>query len=322
MVDFSEVRKQSNYKAYRTDRDRVVRQDVLDAELEPIHDADADVAKVLAPFDRDKASWMIRKQVGALLEELDDAAKDTVISLLFDTRGGMRGWPIVMFSAVAGIMSKELDALGIKHEVLSHTTNEWKIPREQAMEMKKERESGMQDPVGRVSSLLHIIWKDVESKDDKLADKMLNLGQRSLLKENVDGEAVEWAYNRLAERTEPLKVLLTVRHGGIDPISDATLSYNGSNTSLLHQHLLDTVSAIKNEGLVNLSAVILERHQEPGFFDPRHQIDDDKVSQAYGEIHICNGNEWMDAIKTMTDAVCNSIRHSYEMRNSPKSPSI
>lgn len=312
MIDFENIRSKSGYKAYKTDLDRVVTFDILDAELEPRPSADAGIEKILTNFDMVKTATTIRSGIASVVEEFPDATKDTVISLLLDTRGGMRGWPIVMFSAFAGVLSRQMGALGIKHEILSHTTNEWKISPQHAAELRKEREaSGVQVPAGRVGSLLHVVWKDVEKQDTQLANKMINLGHRGFMKENVDGEAIEWAYGRLAARSEPHKLLLTIKYAALDPISEATRTYNGSNISLLPQHLLDTVTAINEEGNVKLSAVILDQYKGPNLLDAQHKISNEAVRKAYGTIHTSDTHEWDDVTRTVTEAVCQAIRNSW-----------
>lgn len=322
MINFSDVRSLSNYKVYNTDKDRVVTPDVLDQERDPLAFSTTGADSMLSTFDATKAAETIKERLTKVIDEYPDATKDTVISFLFDFRGGMRGRPIMVFSAIAGLLAKELDTLGFKHEILGHTTNEWKVPFEHAAQMRAEREaSGRHVPAGRVGSLLHIIWKEIDGRTDKLAATMLNLAQRGLLKENVDGEAVEWAYTRMVNRSEPHKLLLTVKYGGLDPISDTTRTHNGANTGILHRHLLDTVTAINAEGNVQLSAVILEHYQAPGLFKAEQNISNEEVVKAYGDVYATASADWDDVTDTMLEAVCNSLRRSFEL-NHASAPTI
>jgi hypothetical protein len=316
MIKFSDVRGLSGYKAYRTDRDRIVGSEALGHEREPLAASDNNLQKSLSIFDAEKASSKIRERVGALLDEFPDAKSETVISFLLDSRGAMRGWPALLFSAISGVLTRELDDLGIKHEILSFTTNEWKTPAEHLADWRKEREAaGGYCPPARMGSLLHIVWKSVEDRAPNLDLTMFDLMNRKLLKENIDGEAVEWAYSRLIERPEPNKLLFTVKSGGLDPISGATESCNGRNISILHRHLLDTVKAINTEGVVRLSTIILDRYQGPGLFNAQHNIGDEEVIDAFGPIHSSDTREWDDVTNTMLDAICQSLRQSFEVAN-------
>lgn len=314
MIEFSNVRERSEYKVSETGLDRVVPARVLQEEF------DGDLPPVpkqyFAGFDQTQPTRKLQERLGAIIEEFPTAKDDTVLSFLLDSRGGMRGWPLVAFAGISGLLTRELDTLGIKHEILSHTTNDWKISTDQAARLRAERgATGSQFRPGRVGSLLHVIWKEVDATVPDLDSQLAQLGNMRVLKDNIDGEAIEWAYKRLAARSEPNKLLLTIKSDSLNPISQGTELYNGSDVSLLHRHLLDTVSAIKSEGDVHLSAVILSRNSKVPLFDERGGgVSDKDVIAAYDGIYSCDTFDWDDVTDVMIEAVATSMRRSLELK--------
>lgn len=315
MINFSDVRERSNYRVSETALDRVIPARVLQEEL------DGDLPPVskhyFAEFDQTQPKRKLHERVGAIIEEFPTAKADTVLSFLLDSRGGMRGWPLVAFAGISGWLTRELDALGIKHEILSHTTNEWKISTDQAIRLRDKRgANGTQFRPGRVGSLLHVIWKEVDAPVPDLDKQLAQLGNMRVLKDNIDGEAIEWAYKRIAARSEPNKLLFTVKNDSLNPISQGTELYNGSDVSLLHRHLLNTVSAIKAEGDVHLSAVILSRDSKVALFDERGGgVSDEDVVAAYDGIYSSNSFDWDEVADVMIEAVATSMRRSLELKN-------
>lgn len=319
MINFAEVRERAGYKISSTEKDVVVASAAL--KEEGVTSQSPTPPHYFDGFDVARATEQLQERLGAVIEEFPSSKDDTVLSLLLDSRGGMRGWPLVAFAGVTGWLTKELDALGIKHEILSHTTNEWKA--ELAAHIREERKAtGTHVSPGRVGSLLHVIWKEV---DDTAAPditlQFLSLGNTGFLKDNVDGEAVEWAYSRIAARPEPNKLLIMVKSGSLDPISQATETYNGSDISVLHRHLFDTVKAIKAEGAVQLSAVILDRYKSSTLLNERGGVSDDVVSAAYDGVYSSATHDWDEMTDALIDAISNSMRRSLELKAS-RTPSI
>ena len=315
MINFSDVRERSGYKVSETAMDRVVSAQALREEFG--NDLPPVPKQYFRESDQSQAKAKLQERLGAIIEEFPTAKDDTVLSFLVDSRGGMRGWPLVTFSLVTGWLTRELDALGIKHEILSHTTNEWKISQDQGSNLRTEREAaGRQFKPGRVGSLLHVIWKEVGETASDLDHQFAQLGNMAILKDNIDGEAIEWAYKRIAGRHEPNKLLFSVKSEHLDPISQGTELYNGSDVSLLHRHLLSTVSAIKAEGDVQLSAVVLSRDSKTPLFNDRSGgISDEDVVAAYDSVHSSDTHEWDDATDVLIEAVATSMRRSLELKN-------
>jgi hypothetical protein len=315
MIDFSEVRERAGYKVADASKDRVVTAKMLHEEFEP---GQPPVPQhYFDGVDLSQATTKLQERLGTIIEDFPGAQNDTVLSFLLDSRGGMRGWPLVAFAGVSGWLTKELDGLGIKHEILSHTTNEWKASPALAGQIREERTAaGRQVNPGRVGSLLHVVWKEVDASADDMDKQFFKLGNMSILKDNVDGEAIEWAYGRIAARAEPNKLLFTVKSNCLDPISQATELYNGSDTSLLHRHLLNTVSAITAEGDVHLSAVILDKDSKATLFNDRSGgVSDVEVVAAYDGIYSSATHEWDELADAIIEAISASMRRSLELKS-------
>ncbi|TLX16364.1 hypothetical protein FFR93_03260 [Rhizobium sp. MHM7A] len=137
MINFAEVRERAGYKISSTKKDVVVTSAALKEEREAHQSPNP--AHYFDGFDVARATKQLQERLGAVVEDFPSAKDDTVLSFLLDSRGGMRGWPLVAFAGVTGWLTKELDALGIKHEILSHTTNEWKASPEHAARIRDER---------------------------------------------------------------------------------------------------------------------------------------------------------------------------------------
>ena len=179
--------------------------------------------------------------------EKDTDFKDTVVSLLIDNSGSMRGRPITVAAMSAEILVRTLERCGVKVEVLGFTTRSWKGGSSREKWVSDNKPS---DP-GRLNDLRHIIYK---SADMPWRRARLNLGlmlREGLLKENIDGEALLWAHQRLLIRPEWRKILMVISDGA--PVDDATLSANPGN--YLERHLRDVINWIEAYSDVELTAI-------------------------------------------------------------------
>jgi cobaltochelatase CobT len=171
----------------------------------------------------------------------------TVVTLLLDNSGSMRGRPIAITALAADILAQTLERCGVKVEILGFTTKSWKGGKIYGEWLK----AGKPNNPGRLNELLHIIYK---AADMPWQRSRLNLGlmlKDGLLKENIDGEALLWAYQRLRKRTEPRKILLVLSDGA--PVDDATLSNNGGD--YLENHLRTIIKQIEHDPRIELSAI-------------------------------------------------------------------
>ncbi len=180
-------------------------------------------------------------------KEKDLEFKDTVVSLLIDNSGSMRGRPITIAALCADILSRTLERCSVKVEILGFTTKNWKGG--------KSRESwnknGKVKNPGRLNDLRHIIYK---SADSHWRQSKKNLGlmlKEGILKENIDGEAIMWAYNRLRKRKEERKILMVISDGA--PVDDSTLSVNSGD--YLEKHLKKVVKLVESKDDVEILAI-------------------------------------------------------------------
>ena len=179
--------------------------------------------------------------------ERDTEFKDTVVTLLIDNSGSMRGRPISIAAISADILARTLERCGVKTEILGFTTRAWKGG--------QSRESwlaaGRPATPGRLNDLRHILYKAAD-EPWRRAKKSLGLMMREgLLKENIDGEALLWAHNRLVARPEDRKILMVISDGA--PVDDSTLSVN--NGAYLERHLRQVINWIENRSPVELCAI-------------------------------------------------------------------
>ena len=180
-------------------------------------------------------------------KEKDYEFKDTVVTLLIDNSGSMRGRPITIAAICADILSRTLERCAVKVEILGFTTKNWKGG--QSREDWNKR-SKPKNP-GRLNDLRHIIYK---SADTQWRISKNNLGlmlKEGLLKENIDGEAINWAFSRLQKRKEERKILMVISDGA--PVDDSTLSVNFGD--YLEKHLKKTVKFIENKSNVEILAI-------------------------------------------------------------------
>ena len=173
--------------------------------------------------------------------------RDTIVTLLIDNSGSMRGRPISIAAMSADILARTLERCGVKVEILGFTTKAWKGGKAREQWVKDDKPSNP----GRLNDLRHIIYK---SADDPYRRAKKNLGlmlREGLLKENIDGEAILWAHNRLIGRSEDRRILMVISDGA--PVDDSTLSVNPGN--YLERHLRDVIEYIENKSPVQLVAI-------------------------------------------------------------------
>jgi cobaltochelatase CobT len=179
--------------------------------------------------------------------EKDTNFRDTVVTLLIDNSGSMRGRPITVAATCADILARTLERCGVKTEILGFTTRAWKGG--QARE--KWLAAGKTASPGRLNDLRHIIYKAAD-EPWRRARKNLGLMMREgLLKENIDGEALIWAHNRLLGRPEQRRILMVISDGA--PVDDSTLSVNSGN--YLERHLRQVIGDIEGKSPVELIAI-------------------------------------------------------------------
>ena len=173
--------------------------------------------------------------------------KDTVVTLLIDNSGSMRGRPISLAAMASDILVRTLERCGVKVELLGFTTVNWKGG--QSMDLWAEK--GRPATPGRLNDLKHIIYKSASEQYHRTKKNFGLMLREGLLKENIDGEALEWAYSRIKSRNEDRKILMVISDGA--PVDDATLSHNPNN--YLEKHLRDTIEKIEKDNGVDLLAI-------------------------------------------------------------------
>jgi len=180
-------------------------------------------------------------------KEKDLEFKDTVVTLLIDNSGSMRGRPITIAAICGDILSRTLERCSVKVEILGFTTKNWKGGKSREEWNKNNKPKNP----GRLNDLRHIIYK---SADTHWRQSKNNLGlmlKEGLLKENIDGEAISWAFNRLKKRKEERKILMVISDGA--PVDDSTLSVNSGD--FLEKHLKKIVKNIENKSDIEILAI-------------------------------------------------------------------
>jgi cobaltochelatase CobT len=179
--------------------------------------------------------------------ERDTEFRDTVVSLLIDNSGSMRGRPISIAAISADILARTLERCGVKTEILGFTTRAWKG----GQGREKWLSDGRPPHPGRLNDLRHIVYKEAD-EPWRRARKNLGLMMREgLLKENIDGEALLWAHNRLIGRSEERRILMVISDGA--PVDDSTLSVNSG--TYLERHLRQVIGWIESRSPVELVAI-------------------------------------------------------------------
>ncbi len=179
--------------------------------------------------------------------EKDTDFRDTVVTLLLDNSGSMRGRPITVAATCADILARTLERCGVKVEILGFTTRAWKggQAREQWLQ------SGKPANPGRLNDLRHIVYKSADAPWRRARKNLGLMMREGLLKENIDGEALDWAYGRLLGRPEQRRILMVISDGA--PVDDSTLSVNPGN--YLERHLRYVIEEIETRSPVELIAI-------------------------------------------------------------------
>ena len=200
-------------------------------------------------LDASKLSRIITQPLFPLSykQEKDMKFRDTIVTLLIDNSGSMRGRPITIAAICADIMARTLERCGVKVEILGFTTKAWKggQSREQWIN------DGKPTYPGRLNDLRHIIYKPADAPWRRAKNSLGLMLREGILKENIDGEALIWAHDRLLGRLEDRKVLMVISDGA--PVDDTTLSSNSGN--YLELHLKEVISFIENKSPVELVAI-------------------------------------------------------------------
>ncbi len=293
-----------DYKVYLTDHDEEIAAEelaepvelerlraYLDQQLEPLKGAVSRLANKLQRRlqAQQNRSWEFDREEGILNAgrlarvvanpttplsfkiEKDTEFRDTVVTLLLDNSGSMRGRPISIAAICADVLARTLERCNVKVEILGFTTRAWKGG--------QAREAWLNDGrpqvPGRLNDLRHIVYK---SADAPLRRVRTNLGlmmKEGLLKENIDGEALEWAHRRMIARREQRKILMVISDGA--PVDDSTLSVNPAN--YLEKHLRDVIAMVEKCGIVELLAIGIG-HDVTRYYDRAVTITD--VEQLAG----------------------------------------
>lgn len=273
-------RPQTDYKAYTQKFDEVVTaEDLCDAEEltrlrayldKQLAHLQGVVARLANRLQRrlmaqQNRSWQFDLEEGALdparlpriiidpyqplsfRQESDTNFRDTVVTLLIDNSGSMRGRPITVAATCADILARTLERCGVKVELLGFTTRAWKggLSRESWLQ------SGKPASPGRLNDLRHIIYKAADAPWRRARKNLGLMMREGLLKENIDGEALDWAHKRLLARPEQRKILMVISDGA--PVDDSTLSVNSGN--YLERHLRHIIAEIETRSPVELIAI-------------------------------------------------------------------
>ena len=180
-------------------------------------------------------------------KEKDLEFKDTIVTLLIDNSGSMRGRPITIAAICADILSRTLERCSVKVEILGFTTKNWKGGQSREMWNKK----GKPKTPGRLNDLRHIIYKSADTQWRQAKNNLGLMLKEGLLKENIDGEAILWAFNRLKKRSEERKILMVISDGA--PVDDSTLSVNSGD--FLEKHLKKIVKFIEDKTETEILAI-------------------------------------------------------------------
>jgi len=200
-------------------------------------------------LDSSKLTRIIMDPYNSLsfMKEKDLDFKDTIVTLLIDNSGSMRGRPITIAALCADILSRTLERCSVKVEVLGFTTKNWKGGKSRESWTKKNKPKNP----GRLNDLRHIIYKGADTQWRQAKNNIGLMLKEGLLKENIDGEAISWAYNRIKKRKEERKILMVISDGA--PVDDSTLSVNSGD--ILEKHLKKMVKFIENKNDVEILAI-------------------------------------------------------------------
>ncbi len=198
-------------------------------------------------------------------KEKDLDFKDTVVTLLIDNSGSMRGRPITIAAICADILSRTLERCSVKVEILGFTTKNWKGGQSRELWSKSSKPK----TPGRLNDLRHIIYKGADTHWRQAKNNLGLMLKEGLLKENIDGEAISWAYNRIKKRKEERKILMVISDGA--PVDDSTLSVNSGD--FLEKHLKKIVKFIENKSDIEVLAIGIG-HDVSRYYDKAIKITD------------------------------------------------
>ena len=180
-------------------------------------------------------------------KEKDLDFKDTIVTILIDNSGSMRGRPITIAAICADILSRTLERCSVKVEILGFTTKNWKGGKCRELWNKK----GKPKMPGRLNDLRHIIYKSADTHWRQAKNNLGLMLKEGLLKENIDGEAISWAFSRIKKRKEERKILMVISDGA--PVDDSTLSVNSGD--FLEKHLKKIVKHIEDKSEIEILAI-------------------------------------------------------------------
>ena len=198
-------------------------------------------------------------------KEKDLDFKDTIVTLLIDNSGSMRGRPITIAALCADILSRTLERCSVKVEILGFTTKNWKGGKSRETWTKNDKPKNP----GRLNDLRHIIYKEADTQWRQAKNNIGLMLKEGLLKENIDGEAISWAFNRIKKRKEERKILMVISDGA--PVDDSTLSVNSGD--FLEKHLKKIVKLIEHKSDVEILAIGIG-HDVSRYYDKAIKITD------------------------------------------------
>jgi len=269
-----------NYKVYSTDFDEEIKAEdlaepaelerlraYLDQQLEPLKGAVSRLANKLQRRlqAQQNRSWLFDLEEGILdagrlarvvanpttplsfKQEKDTEFRDTVVTLLIDNSGSMRGRPISIAAICADVLARTLERCQVKVEILGFTTRAWKG----GQSREKWLSEGRPQIPGRLNDLRHIIYKSADAPWRRTRPNLGLMMKEGLLKENIDGEALEWAHRRMCARPEARRIMMVISDGA--PVDDSTLSVNSA--SYLEKHLRDVIAMVEKRRAVELIAI-------------------------------------------------------------------
>ena len=232
-------------------------------------------------LDSSKLTRIIMDPYNSLsfMREKDLDFKDTIVTLLIDNSGSMRGRPITIAALCADILSRTLERCSVKVEVLGFTTKNWKGGKSREAWTKTDKPKNP----GRLNDLRHIIYKGADTHWRQAKNNIGLMLKEGLLKENIDGEAISWAYDRIKKRKEERKILMVISDGA--PVDDSTLSVNSGD--FLERHLKKMVKFIEDKSDVEILAIGIG-HDVSRYYNKAikitdvHELGDVMISQLSG----------------------------------------
>ena len=232
-------------------------------------------------LDSSKLTRIIMDPYNSLsfMKEKDLDFKDTIVTLLIDNSGSMRGRPITIAALCADILSRTLERCSVKVEVLGFTTKNWKGGKSREAWAKNDKPKSP----GRLNDLRHIIYKGADTQWRQAKNNIGLMLKEGLLKENIDGEAISWAYNRIKKRKEERKILMIISDGA--PVDDSTLSVNSGD--FLEKHLKKIVKSIEMKSDVEILAIgighdVSRYYKKAIKITDVHELGDVMISQLSG----------------------------------------